>query len=101
MLKRTDKFPPGGFPFFQPETGVHFKNMTDFETQARQIAVHRRGNNLPRATLEECMVDLDAYTCARIGGDPKYCCSDNSKVTEQAVTRIVRKCGGCGGRRKK
>lgn len=103
MLIRTDIFPPGGYPFFQPETDYKFKGMTDFETQARLISAHRKGNNLARSTLAECLEDLDAYTCARIGNDPRFCytMTPNQRPTAAVVRSVQAKCGGCGARRKK
>lgn len=100
-IARANVLPPGGYSYRQPETGMEFDGNTLFRAQARQIATHRKANGLPRSTVDEASEDLMAYTCARVPG----VCTDLSGPLSQAVpgsgTRRVRKCGSCGGRKKK
>lgn len=102
--------PPGGYAYVQPETGMRFDGNTTFRPQCRLILSHRKGNGLPRATLAEVTEDLMSHTCERV---PGVCVSSEPAVFNErfnirileaispGVTRVTKRCGTCGGRRKK
>lgn len=76
---------------------MKFDGNTPFKAQVRQIAVHRKANNLARKSQEDVAVDLENYTCARV---PGVCIGGTSPST---VTRVVTRKGGCsscGGRKR-
>jgi hypothetical protein len=72
-LLRIDALPPGGWIYTQSETGWKLRSMDPFRDAAKQVASHRVANNLPRSTVDEAAVDLDAATCQRLGNDPQWC----------------------------
>lgn len=98
-LARMNVFPPGGFAYVQPETGMRFDGNTMFQAQARQIATHRRANNLPRASVEEAEEDLMATVCGRY---PGVCIDTVNRAASALAARSAprRKCGSCGGRKR-
>lgn len=66
-------FPPGGYPYTQPETGQQFHGMVPFDMQKHAISQHRKANQLARSSVEESSQDLEDFTCNRLGQDPAYC----------------------------
>jgi hypothetical protein len=72
-LKSYNTIPPGGWRYEQPETKWKLKNMGSVNDAVGEMLEQRRFNNLPRATRQECLEDLDAYTCQRLGGDLAWC----------------------------
>lgn len=104
LLSRT-KFPPGGFPYFEPR--LNWRAPSDgapFTLRVTQMMKVRAAN--PSSGLnpsrEACSDDLDAYTCARLGNDPQWCVSVANPVMAAITTtrKSVGGCGGCGSRRK-
>lgn len=96
VLKRTDRVPPGSYPYEQTE-GIYrkFEATPDIEAQASLVADFRKGNNLPRATKPEAYQDIVLYTCQRLGNMPQYCMDTESKA--MFVPTTVQPHGGCGG----
>jgi len=77
MLKSRSTFPPGGFQYFQAQTGWRLPAMQDFNTAVGLIQAHRRQN--PRFGLptdfDEIADELDNYQCAILNNDPNWCMS--------------------------
>lgn len=77
MLKSRRLWPPGGFSYFQPQTGWSAPPGLTFEQVVTEIIKHRKAN--PRFPLptdfDTVAEELDEYTCLRIGGDPNYVAS--------------------------
>lgn len=72
MLRNRNNFPPGGFPYFQAETGWSATLYIGFDAVVSEIISHRRANprfKLPtdRATVEHT---LEQYTVARLQSIP-------------------------------
>lgn len=97
-LKRYNTVPPGGFPFIQEE-GIYkrWEFSVDLNARANEISDFRKGNNLPRASFDESLEDLVAYTCARV---PNWCRTTDRTFTETSpiIVRRHRGCAGCGAR---
>src|SRR4051812_45477601 len=74
-LKNRQAFPPGGFQYFQAETGWNMPGGKTFVDAVAAIITHRQGN--PRFGLsvkeDEVAGQLDTYTCHRINFDVNYC----------------------------
>jgi len=91
MLKSRRIFPPGGWAFFQPQTGWNARPGATFEETVRELIKHRSAN--PRFNLstdfDEVAAELDQYTCLRLGNNPEYCASalgeDLSKKAESPL----------------
>lgn len=103
--------PPGGYTYVQPDTGMAFGGNETFKPQCRLILAHRVGNALARATLAEVGEDLVAHTCKRV---PGICMEDGTTVAfdlngvrvttsavRSAVAPVKKKCGTCGGSKRK
>lgn len=90
MLKNTNTLPSGGWVYEQPGTGWKIREMTPFDDVVKQIVLHRRSNNLPRATMSEAAEDLDNATCQRLGNDPQFCFDSAQKKTirNQTTTEV-------------
>jgi hypothetical protein len=76
-LKLRKGFPPGGWQFFQPETGwsAPFPLADGFDKTVSRIINHRLANpRFPFATDYNTVADqLDKFTCHRLKFDPHYC----------------------------
>lgn len=76
-LKTRKGFPPGGWIYFQPETGwrAPFPLADDFKQTVDKIIAHRSLN--PRFNLstdwETVANQLDNFTCARLKQNEQYC----------------------------
>lgn len=93
-------FPPGAFPYSQTVNGVTYKWPDvglDLVSQAQKISSFRKANNLPRASLDDSIEDLNIYTCQRLGCDPRWC---DDGVTKQVhiQTNTGGGCRTCGVR---
>ena len=75
--------------------------MVGFDITAAAIFQHRRGNNLKGDTVEQVIADLEAYTCQRLGFDPRYCTDGTPAAPKAVVTKQKAGCSTCGGKRKK
>lgn len=99
-IAKMNVFPPGGYQYVQPGTGMNFGGNEGFRSQCKLILVHRKSNSLPRATPDEVAQDLMDFTCARVPG----VCTEGSQRPLSAAqvasnNRPVRRCGSCGGRK--
>lgn len=75
-LKSRSSFPPGGWQFYEPQTGwsAPYPKVDNFDTTVDKIIAHRLANprfNLPN-DYETVANTLDTFTCHRIGFNPTY-----------------------------
>lgn len=100
VLRRTDLCPPGSFPYEQTEgLNKKFEATSDLETQAAIVANFRKANSLSRATKEEAWLDINTYTCQRLGFMPRFCMDTEAKpVFIPATVRPGGGCGACGAK---
>jgi hypothetical protein len=85
-LKNFNTLPPGGWRYVQPETGYKVNEMGPASDAAKTMLIHRRDNNLPGATMQQCFIDLDNATCERLGNDPAWC--DSQKKTSPQINPL-------------
>ena len=105
-LISRDSFPPGGWKFFQPETGwwAPAPNETSFDRTAVQIYNHRQLNKSFQFSLDLDSIEweLENFTALRLKHNPRYVSSyDPETQTAQianAPRRKTRGCGSCGSR---
>lgn len=71
-LKNRNVFPPGGFVYYQPETGWTAPAWTTFDATVAAIVNHRRANPQHKFSTDPRVVELelDAYTVARLQDIP-------------------------------
>lgn len=94
-------FPPGAYPYEQVFNGKIYKFPDmglNIEQQALKIQQFRAANGIPRSTLAETIEDLNEFTCARLGNDPKWCGDGKRAVSKIAQRTQRRGCAGCGTR---
>lgn len=72
-LKSYTTIAPGGWRYTQPDTNWKHASMGPIQAAVKEILEHRRFNNLPRATNDEVLADLEAFTCQRLGNDVAWC----------------------------
>lgn len=103
-LRSYDAVPPGGYSYEQT-TGIYraFSSQPLIEAVAQAVSAFRKGNGLPRSSVQEALQDVDAYTCARLGGMSAWCVDTNPKSKIVALNPSVsvvaggaRGCRGCG-----
>lgn len=100
-LKSYEIGPPGSYVYKQ-EQGIRrpFGPSPSIEGLAAELSGFRTKNGLPRASVQESLEDIDAYTCFRLGNMPAYCtCSDsqgNPTPALNAGSPIGKPCRGCG-----
>jgi hypothetical protein len=102
-LRSYDTVIPGGLIYDQPYNGgvKHFAGPL-IETLAQAVAGFRSGNNLPRATPKEALIDIDQFNAMRLGCHKKYTVmldSNNQQQTalNSAISPTITPCKGCGG----
>lgn len=69
MLKSRLNFPPGGFTFYQAETGWQAPQWLTFDATVQNIIIHRRANSrFAHLSIDPGVVanELDAYNAARL-----------------------------------
>ncbi len=86
-LKTKQGFPPGGYIFFQPETGWSAPNpMSDnFDQTVERISEHRSKNPRFNLALDYDLIaeELDLFTCKRLKFDPYWCTTSQKKTKAQ------------------
>ncbi len=71
-LRNRNNFPPGGFPFYQPETGWSASQHIGFDAVVSEIIAHRRANPRFNLSTDKSAVEaeLERYTDARLQSIP-------------------------------
>jgi len=92
--------PPGEFIFPKPAgSAERFWKSPLANSVAASMADYRRGNNLPRPSVQECLEDVIAYTCQRLGNMREYCINTDQGPAQSAALNIPKAgCGGCGAK---
>lgn len=106
-LLTTNALPPGGWVYEQTKEGLPFKQfreMGPYKDFLQGILSVRTANVLPGATLAEVDADVQNFTCARLGNDPRWCGVGSGPVTQPTAATFyavspVGNCGGCGGQK--
>lgn len=100
-LRSYEMGQPGGFPYDQPGAKPRrFTTQPLIEATARIVLAYRKGNGLERATLKECIEDIDRFQCARMGNNPRFCVQCNqdnpSEISMASNAPGLVPCKGCG-----
>lgn len=66
----------------------------------RRVASFRKANSIARDTFPEALEDVDAFTCSRLGNDPKWCRDNEASFAQVHAYEIipVKPCAGCGAK---
>lgn len=98
-LKSHLKAPPGSFRYKQTDGIEHDFGASPLIAElAANVAAFRSANSLPRPSYAECLEDVDAYNCARLGNMPKWCYDTDRPFSEIAKVSKWSGCGACGAR---
>jgi hypothetical protein len=92
MLKSRSNFPPGGFEFYQPETGWSPTKYLGFDATVDEIIKHRAANprfNLPtdRRTVEQQLDDFTTLRLQRMPDGWSYLIPDASQPPPESFPR--------------
>lgn len=105
LIRTTGSFPPGGYEFKDPRTGMTFNgHEANFQQQISNIIRHRQGNPKIYPPGEVGFMDrvnianeLSEFNCARLKNDPAYCMDGKIRVAAKDVGDTVGKpCPKCG-----
>lgn len=79
LKSRTGNFPPGSYKFVDPKTGMKF-DVGNFDFVVQAIRKHRLANpsvyppnELAALDAEQVGIELENYTCNRLGNNPVWC----------------------------
>ena len=102
---RNGPFPPRGYPYTDPRTGMKFEH-GDFKDVVGQIIKHRQANPRFYPKSEPIYFDfgsvsneLDDATCSRLNNNPKWCESgDPIPISTDGLELMLmpNKCQRCG-----
>ena len=100
ILKSYNNPLPNNYVYEQTE-GIrhHFAASPIIEELVKAVSDFRIANNLPRASLAECLEDVDRYQCATRNNDGRYCwdCPESFEQIRQQHRFVKQGCpGGCG-----
>lgn len=96
-LSNLDTFPPGSFTYVDPNTGKKFGGSYGIREQAQRLSSFRKANNFPRQSQIECIEDIDAYTCARLGNAAPWVYNTDAPATAESFgLPVSAPCAGCG-----
>lgn len=91
-LKSRTKMPPGGWQYFQPETGWNTPcPLSDsFDKAVQRIVDHRKNNPRFKFELSPIAVanHLETFTCHRLSHDPAWCTPDQKKTNLQESKQL-------------
>jgi hypothetical protein len=91
--------PPGNYIYHQHgDKPRKFGPEPLIQSLAQNMASYRTANNLPRASVQECLVDADRFTAQRLGCDRKWTVpveGESNDVPMLASSVYVG--GGCAG----
>lgn len=96
-LRTYELSPPGGFMF--EENGRKFPAQPMIEAQAQAVSSYRKGNGLPRSSIQESLRDVDCYQCQRLGNMNQWCVPADASGTIALPANapiIAPPCKGCG-----
>ena len=96
LLKSYSNPLPNNYVYEQ--NGHSFKANPIIEEVVKDVSNFRIANNLPRASLSECLEDVDCYNCAIRKNDGRFCWdSPESFERIHKDHRFVKQnCAGCG-----
>lgn len=85
-LKNTNRVPPGGWFYTQPDTGFTARKGTLVSLIAA-VAEHRNANSLERTLFQDVKADIESQICERMSGTRslwRFC--DGLKTQEPPYT---------------
>ncbi len=109
LIRRQGDFPPSGYIYTDPRTGMTFDGNGGFDFTVHAIAMHRKANPklYPPDDLKELDQDyiatlLEQYTCARLNNSSQWCKRSDGvvimKIKEPGdVITLKVPCPNCGG----
>lgn len=90
LISRNPPFPPGGYPYYDPRTGIRYNGLEGtFDDIMRKIQADRKRNPRVYPPDEEqgkfldlvfIGKSLDEYTCNRLGNSTRWCTDGNGQV---------------------
>jgi hypothetical protein len=97
-LLSHDKCPPGEFRYRESFKG-HTKTFGPsplLNEVAHKLANFRAANGIARSSPAECVQDIDAFTCQRLGNMRDWCYDSDKAVSNPYVSPTATPCSTCG-----
>lgn len=92
-----DTFPPGGFSYSDPNTGKRFGGSGyGIREQATRVSEFRRANRFSRPSVLECLEDIDAFTCNRLGNAAQFVRNTDVPISQGSGLPESAPCSTCG-----
>lgn len=105
-LLTTHTIPPGGWIYVQKNADGsilrRFKSMGPYDAFCNDVLSVRIANLIPGAVLAVVQSDVQAFTCERLGNDPRVCGPGSGPVAMSAGAVYVGGqpgCAFCGGQK--
>ncbi len=102
-LRTYESNPPGGFPYVQVQDIRHnFPSQPLIEAQAKIVSSFRAANGLPRASVRECLEDIDRFNALRLGCHRMWTVPVGTTAADARVISLqqnhpaISECAGCG-----
>jgi hypothetical protein len=94
-IKHPENPLKGGYRFLFPTGEKKFERLKDAATA---LSNFRQGNSLPNSSFNECLAEIDAYNCQRLGNHKDYCMNTYADTYESKLIHKKRSggCSGCG-----
>lgn len=101
LLKSYNLPIPGNYEYVQnlgDDREYRFKAMPVIEELAKAVSAFRVANHLPRASLAECLEDIDKFNCAIRNNDSRVCWDCASTFAQARASHPFLKppCPSCG-----
>lgn len=99
ILKSYNLPLPNNYCYVQTEGARHvFKAMPVIEELAKAVSAFRVANHLSRASLAECLEDIDKFNCAARNNDPGVCwdCASTFAQARSSHPFLKPPCPSCG-----
>jgi hypothetical protein len=99
ILKSYQNPLPNNYSYEQTKGIRHrFPASPIIEELVKAVSDFRIANNLPRASLAECLEDVDRYQCATRNNDGRYCwdCPEPFEKIRQLHRFVSQGCASCG-----
>ncbi len=109
LIRREGDFPPAGYKYVDPRTGMTFDGNGGFYFTVQAIATHRKANpklyppdDLKMLDQDYISRELEIYTCSRLNNSSQWCKRSDGvaiiKIKEPGeVIKLKVPCPNCGG----
>lgn len=101
-LVNYSKVPPGEYWYRDSHRAKPFGPSPEIHSVARELSKFRAGNHFERPSVNECLEDIELFTCQRLPPKNEWCYNTEQDY-QQSLSQIAGQsagggCGTCGAR---